>query len=119
KNNTGAAVTTLRFRIVDITTQNSPGAGASQADLRARTSSPFVATCVSAGAGCPAPGFVIINGTTLQAPTTANNGGINTTLTVSLGGGGLANGAVINLQFLLGVKQTGSYRFFVNVEALP
>jgi len=31
----------------------------------------------------------------------------------------LANGASINLQFLLGVQQTGSFKFFINVEALP
>ncbi|HEY6046486.1 MAG TPA: hypothetical protein VIU65_07780 [Pyrinomonadaceae bacterium] len=31
----------------------------------------------------------------------------------------LANGASINLRFLLGIQQTGSYRFFINVEALP
>ncbi len=28
-------------------------------------------------------------------------------------------GAYINLQFLLGVQQTGSFKFFINIEALP
>jgi subtilisin-like proprotein convertase family protein len=118
KNNTGQTITRLRFRIVDITTQNSPGAGASQADLRARTSTNFLATCVAAGGGCPGPGPIIINGTTLDAPSGANNGGLNTSLTVSVGGG-IAPGSQISVQFLLGVKQPGSYRFFINVEALP
>ena len=29
------------------------------------------------------------------------------------------SGASINLQFLLGVQQTGSFKFFFNIEALP
>jgi hypothetical protein len=31
----------------------------------------------------------------------------------------LANGASINVRFLLGIQQPGSFRFFVNVETLP
>jgi hypothetical protein len=31
----------------------------------------------------------------------------------------LAAGASINLQFLLGVEKTGSFKFFFNIEALP
>jgi len=31
----------------------------------------------------------------------------------------LANGASINGQFLLGIQQTGNFKFFINVEALP
>jgi hypothetical protein len=31
----------------------------------------------------------------------------------------LANGASINLQFLLGVQAPGSFKFFINIEALP
>jgi hypothetical protein len=31
----------------------------------------------------------------------------------------LANGASLDLRFLLGIQQTGSFKFFVNVEALP
>jgi hypothetical protein len=31
----------------------------------------------------------------------------------------LAPGASINLQFQLGVQQTGSFKFFFNIEALP
>jgi hypothetical protein len=31
----------------------------------------------------------------------------------------LANGASINVEFKLGVQQAGSFRFFVNIEALP
>jgi len=31
----------------------------------------------------------------------------------------LANGASIDVRFLLGIQQTGSYKFFLNIEALP
>jgi hypothetical protein len=31
----------------------------------------------------------------------------------------IANGATIDLRFLLGIQQTGSFKFFINVEALP
>jgi subtilisin-like proprotein convertase family protein len=127
-NHTGHQVTALRFRIVDVTTQNSPGTGL--AELRGRNSHVFSPFCVSAGGGCGGPGGrAIINGTTLEAPTAANNGGLNTSLVVNpFGTDGegtltlvnpLADGAGISLQFLLGVKQTGSYRFFINIEALP
>jgi len=45
-NNTGATITRLRFRIVDITTLNSPGyvSGGTQADLRATNSTAFAVT---------------------------------------------------------------------------
>jgi hypothetical protein len=78
--------------------------------------------------GCPSAGSVItINGTTLEEDATAPNGGqpqgggLNSSLsagTVTLGTS-LANGAAINLQFVLGINGSGNYRFFVNVEALP
>jgi hypothetical protein len=31
----------------------------------------------------------------------------------------IANGASIDVRFLLGIQQTGSFKFFFNVEALP
>ncbi len=118
-NNTGAAVTRLRFRIVDITTFPAVGT----ADMIARTSGNQAATCIGTGLGCSGPGAAItINGTTLeQPPNQPSGGGQNASMsagTITLGSP-LANGAAINLQFLLGVQNTGSYRFFVNVEALP
>jgi hypothetical protein len=124
-NNTGAPVTRLRFRIIDITTSPSP---AGIADLRARTSGLIVvtnvsdpATCAASGAG-PAPCTINVQGTTLETPPAqASGGAYNSTLaagTVTLGAP-LANGASINLQLLLGVQTTGSFSFFWNVEALP
>jgi endonuclease G, mitochondrial len=62
-----------------------------------------------------------VQGTTLeQPPTQAAGGGNNSTLavgTITLAGP-LANGASVDLQFLVGVQQTGYFRFFVNVEAV-
>jgi hypothetical protein len=31
----------------------------------------------------------------------------------------IANGSSLDVRFLLGIQQTGSFKFFVNVEALP
>jgi hypothetical protein len=31
----------------------------------------------------------------------------------------LAHGAAVNVQFLLGVQTTGTFRFYIIVEALP
>jgi hypothetical protein len=63
-----------------------------------------------------------VEGSTLEQPPSQLNGGAyNSSLsagTITLGTP-LANGASINLSFLLGIQQTGSYKFFINVEALP
>ena len=55
-NNTGQTVTRLRFRIVDITTLNSPGSGPTQADLRALDSAEAIV------------GALTIKGTTIELP---------------------------------------------------
>lgn len=123
-NNTGGAVTRLRFRVVDQTTFPAPSGFA---DLRTRTSSSVVvagitdaATCTAAGSATPCS--VTVQGTTLEQPPSQPNGGAfngsYSAGTVTLGTP-LANGASINLQFLLGLQQTGAFKFFVNVEALP
>jgi len=114
-NNTGANVTRLRFRIVDITTFPVP---TGTADLRPLTSTSVV---VSISAACGG-GTTTVQGTTLEEPPTQpNGGGYNSTLsagTITLATP-LAPGASINVQFRNGVQQTGGFRFFVTVEALP
>lgn len=125
-NNTGGNVTRLRFRVVDVTTFPAPS-GVS--DLRPRTSVAVVvagvndpATCFATGAPAVPPCTVTVQGTTLeQPPAQPNGGGFNSSLsagTVTLGTP-LPNGASINLQFLMGIQQTGSFKLFVNMEALP
>ena len=114
-------VTRLRFRIVDITTFSAPGG---IADLRARTSTDFSVAGINDSTTCPggtAPCTVTVLGTTLeQPPAQPNGGGFNSSLssdTVTLETP-LAAGDSINVHFLLGVQQTGSFKFYVNVEIL-
>ncbi len=113
KNNTGAAITQLRFRIVDITTLGSAGAGAAQADLRALTSGDVNVTLTS---GTTVP----VSGLTLDTPPAQPlGGGLHSTLSAGVitTGSPLGVGATINVQFLLGVQQGGSFRFLINIEA--
>ncbi|MEP6921359.1 MAG: hypothetical protein ABI967_09550, partial [bacterium] len=111
-NNTGAAITRLRFRIVDITTFFSP---AGTADLRALSSTDVTVSLTGGGT-------LLVRGLTLeQPPNQPNGGGLNSSQSAGIItlGTPLANGANIPVQFVLGVQQSGSYRFFINVEALP
>ena len=121
-NNTGSPITRLRFRVVDFTTFPAPSGFS---DLRARTGLAILnvtvndpATCAPAGTPC----MVTVEGTTLEvSPAQPNGGGFNSSLssgTITLGTP-LAPGASVNLHFLLGIQQTGTFRFFVNMEALP
>ena len=113
-NNTGANVTRLRFRIIDITTAPAPNGSTA---ILAATSS----TTTTEAQPCPS-GTVTVNGLTLETPPTqALGGGYNSSLsagTVTLGTP-IAPGASINVNFLLNISQAGTFRFFVNVEALP
>jgi hypothetical protein len=111
-NTTGSSITTLRFRIVDVTT--APAAEGT-ADLRALSSSEVIIDDFA------------IQGTTLEMPPAQpNGGGLNSSLSCCNGSLGqvtltnpLVSGGSIDVQFVLGVQQNGNYRFFVNVEALP
>jgi N-acetylneuraminic acid mutarotase len=114
-NRTGQSITRLRFRITDITTlNNTDGLPAPVADLRVISSSDVNAMVF----GVP----MLVRGTTLdQAVLQTNGGGLNSTLsagTVTLSTPLPIEGE-INVQFLMGLKSTGRFRFFVNVEALP
>ena len=65
-------------------------------------------------------GTITIKGTALESPSDAvAGGGSNTSIVVAIPGGFLAPGASVNVRYLLGVAQGGTFRFFVNVEALP
>jgi hypothetical protein len=121
-NNSGKAVTSLRFRIIDLTTY--PVTASGVADLRAMTSLDAVGITVNDPAQCspnPAPCSVTVKGTALNAtPSQSLGGGWNSSLgvgSITLGTP-LAPGATVNVQFLLGVQQAGSFRFFINLEAL-
>lgn len=117
-NNTGGTVTRLRFRIIDITTVNSP-------DVRAENGStnPQQAILrVINGANAT----VTVNGVPLQAltleqpPTQTNGGGLNSsvvygTFTTPTQ---IAPGGTADVQFQVGVQQTGYYRFITSLEAI-
>ncbi len=117
-NSTGASVTRLRFRVVDLTTFPAPSG---IADLRPRTSSAVVVTVDRAPCGSGTSN-VTVQGTTLeQPPSQPNGGGFNSSMsagTVTLATP-LANGASIDVRFLVGIQQTGTFKFYVNIEALP
>ena len=114
-NNTGASITRLRFRIVDITAGTAP---AGTADVRAVNSPNATVTRLDGST-------VTVEGTTLETPPTqSNGGGLNSTLsvgTITMGSplGSTAPNNKVNVQFLLGIKAVGNFRFLVNVEALP
>ncbi len=119
-NATGLPVTRLRFRVVDISTFPAPSG---IADLRARTSTDVTVTGINDADTClgATPCDVTVLGTTLEQPPTQPNGGaFNSSLSsdsVALGTP-LAPGDSINVRFLLGIQQTGSFKFWVNMELL-
>ena len=117
-NFTGGNVTRLRWRVIDLTTFPAPSG---IADLRPRTSTAVVVTVDRAPCGSGTSN-VTVQGTTLeQPPSQPNGGGFNSSLssgTVTLATP-LANGASLDVRFLLGLQQTGSFKFFINIEALP
>lgn len=112
-NNTGQTITSLRFRDIDITTLNSPGyvPGGAQCDLRVLDSADTQVTLTDGST-------VMVKGITLeQPPSQPLGGGLNSSIRVDLPPGGLAPGQSINVQFLLGVVQSGYFRFLFNMEA--
>ncbi|MBV9927729.1 MAG: lamin tail domain-containing protein [Acidobacteria bacterium] len=110
-NHTGAPVFYLAFRIIDMTTFPVP---TGTADLRAIDSDDIQVTIN----GSP----VDVRGTYVeQPPNQTNGGGLNSSMGVgyvNLGENALEDGESINVQFLLGIVQTGGYRFYVNIEML-
>jgi hypothetical protein len=108
-NTTGATVSRLRFRVVDITTLGNVTAG--QADLRVLNSTADTLTMTDGVT------TVTLDAITIDTvPAQPNGGGLNSTLNLA---NPLASGASVNVEFKLGVMTNGAYRFFVNVEALP
>jgi hypothetical protein len=117
-NNTGQAVTRLRFRIVDFSTFDAP---AGTADLRALSSAgPVAVTIAGPNPACPA-NSCLVQATTLEAPPAQpNGGGFNSTLAAgTVTTTPIPPGGTVNVQFLLGIRQPGNFRILLNVEALP
>lgn len=112
-NNTGRMVKRLRFRVIDISTHPSPQ-GAADLRVLSSTATAVANPCTSLP--------TLVNGTTLETPPPQpNGGGFNTSLsadTVTLLTP-LLPGASYDFQVVLGVQRIGSYKIYVNVEALP
>jgi hypothetical protein len=111
-NNTANPITQLRFRIIDISTIPAP---AGVADLRVLTSMDSIEADP-----CNLGGLINLTGLTLDNPH-PQGGGFNSTLsagTITLETP-LQPNSSISVNFLLGVQQTGNFKFFVNIEALP
>ena len=110
-NNTGAAVTRLRFRVLP---RSALPARPGVADLRARTSPDL---------GVPVGRTVhAVRGSTLEQPPGRPDGsGYNAALSVGAvtPARPLAAGATVDVQLLFGVRQAGTVAVDVNVEALP
>lgn len=105
-------ITRLRFRIVNITTFP---AASGEADLRPISSYVPFNVMISDGS------IKTVKGTVLETPPEQpNGGGYNSSMRaedVTLAEP-LAPGQSISLQFLLGVQQGGTFRFFIMVETL-
>ena len=117
-NNTGGNVTRLRFRVVDLTTFPAPSG---IADLRPRTSTAVVVTVDRPPCGSGTSNVTVQATTLEQPPSQPNGGGFNSSMSAGVVtlATPIANGASVDVRFLLGIQQTGSFKFFFNVEALP
>jgi hypothetical protein len=115
-NTTTGTVTRLRFRVVDITTLNSPGyaPGNGQADLRVVPSDEanFEVTLSNGTSTVPVAGTQAE-----EPPNQPLGGGVNSAIEL-ITPVNIASGASINVEFNLGVMQNGAFRFLVNVEAV-
>jgi subtilisin-like proprotein convertase family protein len=118
KNVSGANITRLRFRIIDLTTFPAPSG---YADLRPRTSVAVSITADGYPCGTGTSGLSVLGTTLEQPPSQPNGSGFNGSLsagTITIGTP-LANNATVTTQLLLGIQQTGSARFCVIPETLP
>ena len=107
-NSTAAPLTTLRFRISELSTFPSPSG---VADLRPITSTSSTVTVNGV--------VTTVLGTTLeQPPNQPNGGGFNTTMGVALDTP-LETGASVAIQIRLGIQQTGKFRLCGNLQSLP
>jgi hypothetical protein len=118
-NNTGAPLTRLRFRIIDLSNLNSSPAG--PADLRLLSTTLATVAIVGPNASCPANSCTV-QGTTVETPPTqASGGGLDSSVAAGTvtAGTPLANGATLNLSFAFGVVTPGNFRFGLAAEGLP
>lgn len=117
-NNTGAPITRLRFRVMDLDTFP---AASGFSDMRPITSLSVVVNVDRAPCGSGTSN-ITVEGTTLeQPPSQPNGGGFYSTMSVGAvtAGTPLANGASIDVRFVMGIQQAGTYRIGLVAETLP
>jgi hypothetical protein len=106
--NNSAPANQLRLRVVDITTASSnPSPVTGKAIIKPMTTN---------GAGsvnCPIPGGGSIQGTTLDAPSLADNGGLNSTLSTTP----IPVGTSVNIEYRLAADRTGTFTYLFIYEA--
>jgi len=109
-NNTGQTINRVRFRVVDITTIGRRGPA--DADIRLLDSSDMLVTT--------SLGTLTVKGTLIEQPPGPQSlgAGLNSVATFALPNP-LANGQSTDVQFKLGIVAHGSFRFIINIEALP
>lgn len=136
-NNANESFNYLRFRVIDITTLNSPNTLGDQSELRLITSGDAESFINSQGRSVvikgtileydsalpplpfkdEAPGSNFVSGSEPQQP---NGGGLNSTVYANLGEDApIVPGETVDVQFLLNVVHGGLYRFYVYVEGVP
>ncbi|HEX8149748.1 MAG TPA: Calx-beta domain-containing protein [Pyrinomonadaceae bacterium] len=108
-NNTGQALSKLRFRVADLSTWNSRQIFGSQAEMRVLDAT--------------LEGLTGLKATKLETtPSQPDGGGINAGLLVDGAltlSSPLASGQSVDVEFLLGVMRGGTYQFILVVEGAP
>jgi autotransporter-associated beta strand protein len=108
-NNTGQALSKLRFRVADLSTWNSRQIFGGQAELRVLDAT--------------LEGLTGLKATKLAAtPSQSSGGGINAGLLIDGAltlSSPLASGQSVDVEFLLGVMRGGTYQFILVVEGAP
>ena len=119
-NNTGITLDYLGFRVIEITTLNSPVVFQPQAQLRLISSSGTTADVPSRGGTIPIFGTILEYDPVCPCvePQQPNGGGLNSSVFTNFSEQGIMQpNATVDVQFLMNVVKSGSYKIYVYVEA--
>lgn len=119
-NNTGVTLDYLGFRVIEITTLNSPTVVNDQAQLRLISSSNTTAEVPSRGGTIPIFGTILEYSLLFPGlqPQQPNGGGLNTSVFTNFSEEGIMQpNATVDVQFLMNVVKSGGYKIYVYVEA--
>ena len=111
----------IAFRVIEISTLNSPNTLGNQADVRLISSSGTSAVVPSRGGSIPIFGTVLEYDSLCACaePQQPNGGGLNSTVYVDPGEFSEGFPSTFDAQFLFNVNKSGAYRFYVYAEAIP